>query len=475
MSSGTRKHVRWLRSLAAAVAATLVVGLLAAAGYAFVIKSIPYQTPQLAPPRVNLTAADAAGFSGIPSGLPEVPVLAWRDVSRRRGHLVTGPARFATELAALRRAGFRSVRPGALADVAAGRRVTLPPHPVLLTFDDGLSTDWTTVDPILQRYGYTAVVFTDPADVAAKSPSYFLTSGELKAMAASGRWDVGLQLRHGLPRGADAAPRASRARQKLSAISGRPVTAYAWPTLNVSSVKGEAVPGALYPALSREFAVVLGRPQAGTGNFVANGSARGPLPRVSVTAADTLPRLSMRLRVGVQAPPAHDPLTLPWQPLSGKCHASAAAVRLSTRQFALCTVLANGARWQNYQLSMSVVAPARATAIVELRSSIASCIEVAIGGSQLSIKQRVGRHWKVLRVVPYAAGGVTAAQGLLGSQPLAVTAAVHGRLLQVTARGLSVRQRLGRAVGPGVIALGLVSPGGRASAVYRHPALLTHW
>ena len=472
MRLGAGKHVRWLRSLAAALAAMLVVGLLAAAGYGFVIKSIPYQTPQLAPPRVNLTAADAVGFSGIPSGLPEVPVLAWRDVSHRRGHLVTGPAPFATELAALRRAGFRSVRPQALADLAAGRRVTLPPRPVLLTFDGGLSTDWTTVDPILQRYGFTAVAFIDPADVAAKSPSYFLTSQELHAMAASGRWDVGLQFRGRLPPGPAAVQRASQSRDELGAVSGRPVTAYAWPTLHVPSRRAQAEPGRLYPALSRQFAVVFGRPQAGAGNFVAHGPARGPLPRVSVSAADTLQRLSMRLRVGVQAPPARDPLTLPWLHAGGKCHASAAAVRLSTRRFALCTVLANGTWWHNYRLSLSVAAPAEATAIIELRVSVDSCIEVAIGRSQLSIKQRVGRHWRVLQEVPAAAAGLL---GLLGPDPLPVKAAVHGRMLQVTAGGLVVSQRLSRAVGPGVIALGLVSPGGRASAVYHHPAIVTHW
>lgn len=472
MRLGSGKHVRWLRSLAAALAAALVVGLLATAGYGFVIKSIPYQTPQLLPPRVSLTGADVAGLSGIPSGLPEVPVLAWRDVSLRPGHLVTNPVRFATELAALRRAGFRSVRPQALADLAAGRRVTLPRRPVMLTFDDGLSTNWTTVDPILRRYGFTAVVFIDPANVAAKSPSYFLTSQELHAMAASGRWDVGVQFRGRLPPGPAAVQRASQARDELSAVSGRPVTAYAWPTLDVPSRRAQAEPGRLYPALSPQFAVVLGRPQAGTGNFVAHRPARGPLPRVSVTAADTLQRLSMRLRVGVQAPPARDPLTLPWLHAGGKCHASAAAVRLSTRRFALCTVLANGTRWHNYQLSLSVAAPATATAIVELRVSLDSCIEVAIGRSQLSIKQRVGRHWRVLQEVPAASAGLLE---LLGPDPLPVKAAVHGRLLQVTAGGLIVSQRLSQAVGPGVIALGLVSPGGRASAVYHHPAILTHW
>ena len=35
----------------------------------------------------------------------------------------------------------------------------LPPKPVLLTFDDGSDTVYTTAQPIMQRYGFTGVSY----------------------------------------------------------------------------------------------------------------------------------------------------------------------------------------------------------------------------------------------------------------------------------------------------------------------------
>ena len=124
--SGTAAARRWLRRLTGAAVAALVVGLLAAAGYGFVLKSLPYRTPQLAPPRVRLTAEDLASLAQYPGEVRAVPVLGWRDVSYRLGNLVTTPVHFAGELAALRHDGFRSVSVGTLAALAAGRHVSLP-------------------------------------------------------------------------------------------------------------------------------------------------------------------------------------------------------------------------------------------------------------------------------------------------------------------------------------------------------------
>jgi peptidoglycan/xylan/chitin deacetylase (PgdA/CDA1 family) len=455
--------------------AAALVSLLAAAGYGFVLKSIPYQTPQLPPPRAVLTAQEISSFAAYRPGLREVPVLTWRDVSLRPGKLVTTPLRFATELAVLRSKGFRSIRLGALAALASGRHQALPPRPVLLTFDDGLSTDWTTVDPILRLYGFTAVVFIDPADVALKSPSYFLTQQELRAMAASGRWQVGVQLGSRWRSGPAAARSTARAASALQSEAGSPVTAYAWPALEVASARGLRAPRAFYRAQKRHFAEVFGRPEGGPGDFVVTGSMRHPLPRMNVTAADTLPQLSLRLRIGVRGPPPSDPLTLPWRSAGGTCHASARTVKLRTRHFALCTIVANGSQWRDYGLHTGVVAHAGVTAIVELRDSTKGCIEVAVGMSRVSIKQRIGHHWSVLRqvVAPLAALPDSTGPTLLGAGVAPVTVRVTGSLLRVQADGLTIRQRVSSAVRHGIIALGLVSPGGRKSVTYRRPAVIT--
>ena len=423
---------------------------------------------------MRLTATDAASFTSYPRALNEVPVLAWRDVSHRVGHTVVTPAHFATQLAALRRAGFRSVAPATLARLAAGKRAQLPVRPVVLTFDDGLATDWTTVDPILRRYGFTAVVFIDPANLALKSPSYFLTRDEVRSMATSGRWTAGVQL---APRWRSAlvmARDAWLARSQLEAVTGTPVTAYGWPLLDVPSTSGRGDPAALYSALRWDFPEVFDRPAGGPGNFVIPRMGSVPLPRIEITTSDTLAGLSLRLRTGVEGPPPPNLLTLPWQPTGGRCRASAGAVRLTARHFALCTVVANGAQWRNYGLRFGISARAGTSAIIELRASTGGCLEVAVGQSELSIKQRTGLHWTVLRHVAVPLAGLDGiGPALVGAGTLPASVSVDGRVLRVRAGRVSVRQQVSQKVRDGVIALGIVSPGGKTSVTYRRLEIFT--
>lgn len=476
----------WRLRLAGAAAAVLTLGLLASAGYGFVLKSLPYHTPQLPPPDVRLTAADLASLASYPAGITGVPVLTWRDVSHRQGDLVTTPVRFASELAVLRRDGFRSIGLAALAALAAGRYVALPARPIMLTFDDGLSTDWTTVDPILRRYGFTAVVFISPGNVALKSPSYFLTSGELRAMAASGRWDVGLQIpdeRATLSTQAGRAPEsltewrertsadARRAQRALAVLVGSPVTAYAWPVAGVPSVSDTEAPGLLYPVLRRIFAAVFARPASGPASYVVRGSARAPLPRLEITAATSLRALSTVLRTGVPSPPPADPSTLPWRAEGGRCQVTHRRVVLTVRGFGLCAITADGSQWRNYQLRLDLrfVRSADITVLVELRVAAAGRVEVAIGRSGVSIKQLAGRRWSVLRAVaahrPLAADGRTLSFLRTGALPVSLRLA--GRVLAVRAGKVTLSVRVGRVLEHGVIALGLVSPAARRWVSFR--------
>jgi poly-beta-1,6-N-acetyl-D-glucosamine N-deacetylase len=460
---GVSLHLAAARGLRAAAAAVMVT-LLTGAGYWFVVKSFPYQTPQLPPPRVSVTADEVAGFIPGPAGLDEVPVLAWRDVSRRPGNLTTTPDRFATELALLRADGFASIGPAGLAAVAAGRHVRLPARPVVLTFDDGLATDWTTVDPILRRYGFTAMVFVSPARLAARSPSYFLTRAELAAMASSGRWTVGVWLSDTWRSAAAAGRAAAAERAQLEHITGHPVVAGAWPVPRVPSRAGQQAPAAFGPALRKDFAVVFGRPADGPVSYVVPGSDRRPIPRAGLTAADTPLHLSARLRAGIQAPPPHDPLAAAWTAAAGGCRVLAGRARLTTRTFALCTPVLNGTRWQDYTLRLDVSAdPVGTTAIVDLRVSVNGCVEVALGRSGLAVKERAGRRWTILRQVRLAIGPYGA---FLGGEPMTVTIRLRGNMMQIHAGTVTLWQRVSRAITRGVIALGAVSPGGRAAVSY---------
>jgi peptidoglycan/xylan/chitin deacetylase (PgdA/CDA1 family) len=448
---------RWRRLTAVATAAGLIV-LLAGAGCGFVLKSFPYRTPQDPPPGVTLSPRLVADFAPSPRGLAEVPVLTWRDVSRRPGLLVTAPGAFATQLAVLRRQGYRSIGLGALEAVASGRPVALPGRPVVLAFDDGLSTDWTTVDPILRRYGFRGIVFVDPADVAGRSPSYFLTRDELNAMASSGRWDIGLALPGGWRSGREAAAAAARAREQLQSDTGYRVTAVGW--------DAPTYPAATYAMLRRQFAAVFARPAGGRAGLVVNGSAAAPLPRLKVTARDSLRSLSLRLRAGIQAPPPGDPLSLPWTSPGGRCAVAADTLTVTGGPFTLCTVLANGARWTDYGLRLDIAAASGTTAIVELRVGDGGRLEIAFGRSGLSVKERIGRRWRLLRAIRVTSPVLT------GAGVLPVSLHLTGRMLSVQVRGHRIKQQVSPQVPDGVIALGLAGPGKRAMVAFRHVAVV---
>ena len=470
--------------------------MLAAAGYGFVLKSLPYRTPQLAPPRVRLTAEDLASLAQYPGEVRAVPVLGWRDVSYRLGNLVTTPVHFAGELAALRHDGFRSVSVGTLAALAAGRHVSLPARPIVLTFDDGLATDWTTVDPILQQYGFTAVVFINPQDVALKSPSYFLTHDELRAMAASGRWEVGLQLSgKQAPLSAVALQAADEPKQdmsaqaleslrkwrsgivadaagqqsKLQSIVGSPVTAYAWPVAITPDPANLKAPQVLYPLLKSKFDVAFGQPAGGP--LLHHGRLGGQAIAAPGNHRREHPAGTRRKPAfGRSIPPPADPLMLPWSAGVGKCLHTGRDLKLRGHRFMLCTIVADGSEWQDYQLRLRIgfAKSANLTAIIELRLSTAGRIEVAIGRSGVSVEQLVGEHWSVLRNDeghrPVARDGVTLSFLRAGSLPVRLS--IGGTLLRVRVGSVTTEVRVSPAVSRGVIAVGLVSPIRRHSITY---------
>lgn len=475
------KHRRRSRVRAALISIAPLL-LLAGTGYQFVLKSFAYETPQDQPPRVTLTAEQAAAFQPNVPGLPAVPVLAWRDVSQRKGLLVTTPAKFATQLAILRKDGYQSVTLGQLARLAAGKPVELPARPVLLTFDDGLSTDWTTVDPILRQYGFHALLFMNPGNVAAKSPSYFLTRSELATMAGSGRWDIGVELAGGWSAPDKAAAAAGLARDKLAADVGGPVTAFGWPVLAYPTKAGLREPAITYKALRAKFSLVFGRPGSGAAHFIQADTAVGALPRVNVTSRDEPRSVSTRLRNGAPAPIPGDLLSLPWRQTGGQCAVTPASIAVTASKFALCTAVANGDRWTGYRLSLQVSGTGGSTAIIEVRSTPAACLEIAIGRSTVSVKQRVGKTWRRLRTVRVAAANAAETQPpgerppqLIGSGDVDVSIGLTGNTLSLRVRGVVINQQLSARVGNGLIAFGLAAGKGKSARVTFHQLTVRSW
>ena len=89
----------------------------------------------------------------------ELPVLVYHDIVRAPGadeYAITEQG-FREQMAYLKRAGYRPLSLREVADIAAGRS-RLPDKPVMLTFDDGLQSFRRTALPVLEEYGYPAVL-----------------------------------------------------------------------------------------------------------------------------------------------------------------------------------------------------------------------------------------------------------------------------------------------------------------------------
>jgi peptidoglycan/xylan/chitin deacetylase (PgdA/CDA1 family) len=92
----------------------------------------------------------------------------------------------------LRREGYDTITLPAFIRFLRGEPVSLPPRPILLTFDDGRADVWTAANPVLAELGLNAVLFVDVGRVDARAPAY-LRWEQLASLQRSRRWDVQLQ------------------------------------------------------------------------------------------------------------------------------------------------------------------------------------------------------------------------------------------------------------------------------------------
>ena len=280
-------------------------------------------------PRVAPGFAIFAKAMGIPDYRAGVPVLTYHGVADDRGPYTVSPQHFAQQLAMLRAAGFHSVSLAQVQAVRAGQAALLPSRPILLTFDDGVGSAWTAADPILARYGFRATMFVITSRIAHDRASYYLTSGQLRAMRDSGRWEIGSHTHNQhflapLPGGGSGPALNNR----VLLASGRPESLSHWRTrvgrdLDASrrhlyerlgvTARGFAYPFSAAsqstndPRISHELdALVAARfPLSFTNTqdpraIVAPWTPSGPLPRMRVDAKTTAVELLIRLRTATE-------------------------------------------------------------------------------------------------------------------------------------------------------------------------------
>ena len=128
----------------------------------------------------------------------EIVILAYHNVGDVQDDFWTVPQEdFESQLRYLKAQGYESVLPGDLVEHLAGRR-PLPPHPVILTFDDGFLSAKTMVDPLLAKYGFRGIVYL-VTDLVADTPGTrrefegkpCLVWPEVRTLQADGRLTVG--------------------------------------------------------------------------------------------------------------------------------------------------------------------------------------------------------------------------------------------------------------------------------------------
>lgn len=180
--------------------------------------------------------------------MADIPVLMFHHVGPERD--IT-PAGFRALMQRLADEGYATLSLTQLADILSGVQ-PVPPKAVALTFDDGYLDNWLYAEPTLRDFGFRAAVFVvtervedappNPRGVADALPpsaserekGQFLSWAELRAMAASGRWDVGSHTHshRGFVRARpydDLAGELRRSKALIEAEVGAPCLHLAWP------------------------------------------------------------------------------------------------------------------------------------------------------------------------------------------------------------------------------------------------------
>lgn len=145
--------------------------------------------PTLAPP-ATFTASPIPTATWVYQGPDSVvvPILLYHriDVSPYNSRYYVSPDKFEEEMKLLRDWGYETITLDMLTQ-AIHEGAELPPRPILITFDDGHLNNYTTAFPIMQKYGFTGVLYIVGSYMGADE---FMNADQIKEMAAAG-WEVG--------------------------------------------------------------------------------------------------------------------------------------------------------------------------------------------------------------------------------------------------------------------------------------------
>jgi peptidoglycan/xylan/chitin deacetylase (PgdA/CDA1 family) len=161
----------------------------------------------------------------------KVPILLYHHiaVSPIGSRYYVPPDKFETEIKLLHDWGYSPITTTMLVNsIRAG--ASLPPRPIIITFDDANEDNYMNAFPIMKKYGFTGVLYL-PYDYIGTNG--YLTVDQIKEMAAAG-WEIGSHsLTHSInfPIMDSATLRAEivDSRKKLMVLLGLPILTFAYP------------------------------------------------------------------------------------------------------------------------------------------------------------------------------------------------------------------------------------------------------
>ena len=161
----------------------------------------------------------------------KVPILLYHhiSVSPIGSRYYVPPDKFESEIKLLHDWGYSTITTSMLVNsILVG--ASLPPRPILITFDDANEDNYTNAFPIMKKYGFTGVLYL-PYDYLGTNG--YLTVDQVKEMA-SGGWEVGSHsMTHSINFPVMDPPimrsEIVDSRKKLQALLGLPILTFAYP------------------------------------------------------------------------------------------------------------------------------------------------------------------------------------------------------------------------------------------------------
>ncbi|HRH31199.1 MAG TPA: polysaccharide deacetylase family protein, partial [Candidatus Paceibacterota bacterium] len=118
-----------------------------------------------------------------------VAVLAYHGIGTKTADSVSSK-KIRKELIDLKIAGYETISLDQYEQFIRGE-ITLPEKSFLLTFDEGIKSNYFAADPILKALNYQAVLFANPS-LATDLDPYYLSEWELSHLSKTNRWSLQL-------------------------------------------------------------------------------------------------------------------------------------------------------------------------------------------------------------------------------------------------------------------------------------------